>query len=71
MIQSRVSQEKNSLNYDIIKIFFWLVNGKDRSDPQMGAYGHNLSKNDGLGISSSKITASIRKKLVKLRNHSI
>ena len=38
---------------------------------QMGAYGHNLSKNDGLGVSSSKITASIRKKLVKLRNHSI
>ena len=35
------------------------------------AYGHNLSKNDGLGVLlRSKNTASIRKKLVKLWNHS-
>ena len=40
------------------------VHGKDRFDPQMGAYGHNLCINDGLGV--ARYGKSEKKKLVKL-----
>jgi hypothetical protein len=43
------------------------VHGKDRSDPQMGAYGHNLCINDGLGVARYGKCEEVRKKkLVKL-----
>jgi hypothetical protein len=38
------------------------VHGTDRSDPQMGAYGHNLCINDGLGVARYGKCEEVRKK---------